>query len=278
MGGSASFDKSDSSSDFNQNIWSGQQQPLMDMYGNAQALYQGQDYSGLQNQADWASNYGQNIAQGSTGGWENQMSGGFQDDALRNSIMQSMQNPSAMGQMYESIVGGAGNTYIDPMVEAQNQAIQEQYDRYGKPSADMAAENAGQSGSARHGVSQFLGQNQANMDQLRNEMNLRGQAYDTDMDWKMQIAQQADLGRGDAQDRAMSLLNSQNQNQQSALGAGTGMQQLGSNTMSPQIDMNQLPWQNLMQYAQALGAPTVLGSGGSDASSWGHSAGASIKG
>ena len=252
---------SKSSSDFNEYVWN--QGAMNDLYGNAEGLWQNRDNTQLYNQGNQAVDYANQIAGGAAGGWNNQLSGGFYDQDLRNSLMNSMNGPSQTGQLYESIIGGAGNEYIQPMVDASNQAHQDQYDRYGAPNMDMAAEAAGQSGSARHGVNQFLGQNETNKNKINAEMALRGNAYDKDTALKLGIAQAADQGRHQSQQLAFDMMNSQNQNQQGAINYGQNMQNIGAGGMDLQQQLGNIDWDQLMQYANVIGGPTILGSGSS---------------
>jgi hypothetical protein len=101
-------------------------------------------------------------------------------------------------------------------------------------------------------------------------MQMRGESYDKDLDWKMSIARQADLGRGQAQDRAMDMLGMRNAQQTGALNYGQDMQQLGRGGMDTQSMIMNMPWEQIANYANLIGAPTVLGSGreNSKASGW----------
>ena len=283
MGGSGSMNYSSgkNGSQFDQNVWGVQSPHLNQMYGNAGDLFNSSRGMGTLGGAYNTAHA--NMQRGYNSGYNamrHQMGGGFDDPQLKKAIMDSMQSPSATGQMYNSIVGGEGNSYIDPMVEAMKQSMGETYDRQVSPQLDMAAAAAGQGGSARHGVSDFLARNQMNQDMLRNEMNMRGQAYDTDMAMKMGIAEQADLGRGQAQDRALQMLQDKNMNAQMAMNYAPQLGSMGQQQFNNSQQYTQMPWQMLGQYANVLGAPTVLGSGNSWGSNraMGMSGGGGMKG
>lgn len=276
MGGSSSKSESESKSDMSQDVWGGQQGALQDLYGNASALW-GQNMGQMgqmQNQADMAAERMNQSYTGQQPAWMNQLGGGVYsgtNDAVNQSLVDSlsasMSGPSNMGQMYESIVGGEGNTYIDPMVDAMKQSTQQDLERYGVPQTDAAAVAAGQSGSSRHGIAEGLMRADAAQNMANQEAQMRGQAYDKDLAMKMNIAQQADLGKGQAQQRAIDLMNSQNAAQQWGLGQGGMMQQQAMGGMAPYMQMQQAPWQAFGQYANAIGGPTILGSGSQSGSS-----------
>lgn len=276
-GGSHNIQSSRSSADYGQNVFGPQSGALGNLYGDARQLFGNQDFSGLNDAGRWGGDYGRMIAEGAMPGYQNQLGGGFQaNPGLMRAIQESMSGPSSMGQMYNSIVGGEGNTYIDPMVDAMKSGMQTDYDRNFNPSLDMAAAAAGQSGSSRHGIESALGKSELGRNMSNAESMLRGSAYDTDLNMKLDIARQADLGRGQAQDRGIDLLRMQNQNQQGALAGGQGMQGMGNAPMNIQTQLNQIPWQNLLQYAQAIGAPTVLGSGSQRGNSKGNAGSVSV--
>jgi hypothetical protein len=267
--------KSKSSGQFNERVFGPQQEALGTMYDSAADLYGQRDYGSYNQVGDQATGYNQNIADQSMPGWGNQMQGGFEDPYLSASLRDSMANPSEMGKMYESIVGGSGNEYIDPMVDAMRESSMKNYQAQTRPNMDQAAAMAGQSGSSRHGVNQYLAEKNVGSDMLNRENQMRGDAYDKDLNWKMGIAQQADMGRGQAQDRAMQMLSGRNDNQAGALNFGQGMQQMGMGGMAPQQMMQDLPWDQFANYANSIGAPTVLGSGSESSKASGWNAGAS---
>ena len=200
--------------------------------------------------------------------WQQQLGGGATaptaaavNPALQRSLAESMAGPTSMGQMYESIIGGSGNTYIDPMVEAMRSDVARNLERGTIPGITQGAVDAGQSGSSRQGIAEGLARSEAQRDMMDQATRMRGGAYDKDLAMKMQIAQQADLGRGQAQQRAIDLMTAQNQAQTGAIGAGAGLQNLGMGSMAPGIQAGMFPWQMMGQYVNAIGRPTVVGSG-----------------
>ena len=74
----------------------------------------------------------------------------------------------------------------------------------------------------------------------------------------MNIAQMADTNKLNTQTLMSNMLNSQNQTSMNAYQqGGQSMQNLGMGTMSPY----NVPWDQMNQYANVMGQPTVLGSG-----------------
>lgn len=181
-------------------------------------------------------------------------------NSLYSSIQDSMANPSQTGKMYESIVGGAGNTYVDPLVASMRQSGNQALDRSNAYNAADAS-NYGQSGGSRQAMQNAMNTRMANQDMAGQENALRAGAYDKDLNWKMSIAQQADLGRGQAQDRGMAALQGADANRQFGMGYQPTMQNLGMGTMAPWMQGMMMPWQMANMYATSMGNPTTLGSG-----------------
>lgn len=96
------------------------------------------------------------------------------------------------------------------------------------------------------------------MDRLADQQTDVGfETFDKDLNRKMGIAQRADQFDMGRLQSAGNMLGQQQGAMQGGLGAGKGMQQLGMGQFAP----SQVPWQNVSQYASAIGRPTVLGSG-----------------
>jgi len=210
-------------------------------------------------------------------GFGQQMGGGMQggagqqiNPALQQSLQQSLAGgQSNEGRMYEDIVGGAGNTYVDPVVDDMYSQAWKGMDRGKfKNTAAAAAQGNNMGNYARQmDNTQFASDT---MSDLRSkELALRGSAYDTDLNWKMDIARQADSNLGAAQDRAIGLLGAGDQNQQFGVGQGLGMQQFGMGMTNPWMAMQQMPWANMNAWSNVLGDPTVLSR--SDATGASHS-------
>jgi hypothetical protein len=274
--------KSKSGSEFNQNIWSPQGDALQDMYSSASGLFANNNkYANqFEDMANQLSPYMQNIMGTADKGFQNQMGGGSIQGTdniqkqLMDSIRQTTEGGSQTGKMYNSIVGGEGNSYIDPMIDAMRTGSQENLDR-NIGQGELSATSAGQGGSSRHAMSDAMLTRGALQDMNQNEANMRGSAYDTDLNMKLDIANQADKGIQSSQQRLMDMLSQSDSNQKDAMGFGGVMQNLGIGSMAPMMQASQQPWDAFNQYAGALGGPTVLSSGNSNASSKSKSDGAS---
>jgi hypothetical protein len=205
----------------------------------------------------------QMLMQKGAGGAESLLQGGAaggSTDQILQQLMDSFkqsQGPSNMGKMYESIVGGQGNTYVDPMVDAMKRSSMENLDMMtGRSGLDAAA--AGQGGGSRHAMTNAILSRTANSDMLDREMGMRGGAYDKDLAMKMGIAQQADTNLGGTQDRMMSLLGSTDANKMAGIGAMSGLGDFGVQSMSPQMMAMMAPYYAMMMQGGAMGDPTVL--------------------
>ena len=217
--------------------------------------------------AGGASDYMGDVAGGAMTAYDRLKSGGATgatgaavDPALRESLMGSMQDPSQMGRMYEDIIGGQGNSYIDPMIDASRADADA---RMGRSVSDMNARTGagGQQRGSRAGLAEGLMRSEGSRNQGMQEANMRAGAYDKDLDWKMKIAEQADLGRGQAQDRAIGLLGSGDRNAAGAMQGAGGMQDLGMGMMAPWMQSGMMPFQMGGMYSNMMGDPTVIGGG-----------------
>jgi len=284
MGGSVSGNKSKSSSSGSskQEVWGPQGDALQDLYGQAQGLFDqmGQYTGNLNSQAGQLAPYMQNIMGGAMGGYQDQLGGGSIGDTsdIRNMLMDSMRSQaggSQMGKMYESILGGQGNTYIDPMVDAMKQSGMENLSRM-QSGTGLDASAMGQGGSNRHAMQNAMQSRAMNSDMQNRESMMRGAAYDKDLQLKMDIAKQADAGIANTQQNLMGMLGGADRNQQAGMGYGQSMQNLGMGSMAPWMQAMQAPWSNMNQYANVIGRPTVLGSSQQSGSGSSKGGGASI--
>lgn len=288
MGGSISKNKSSSraQNSSKESVWGPQGNALGNMYNQAANTFaDNKGYQGIiDQQATDLDPYMQNVMNNANQGYENQMQGGSYGDTgeIRDRLMQSMDSMrggSETGKMYNSIVGGEGNTYIDPMVDAMKRGAMDNNARMQSGTA-MDAAAMGQGGSSRHAMQNAMTNQMSNRDMMDKESMMRGGAYDKDLAMKMDIANKADLGVQNTQDRYMNMLAGADANQRGAMDFGSQMQNLGMGSMAPAMQASQVPWDNMNQYANAIGGPTVLGesSGSSRGKSSGFGASASIKG
>ena len=188
-------------------------------------------------------------AYGDTSGIRDMLSSSFADTG-----------PSNSGRMYQDIVGGEGNTYIDPMVDAMRTGSFENMDRT-MGNNSLEAQSMGQGGSSRHAMQNSMTERRGLQDMNMNEMSMRAGAYDKDLDWKMKIAGQADANKLTNQGQMMDYLGGANQAKQFGMNQGGNIQNLGMGEMAPWMQASQGPWNNMNNYANIMGDPTVLSRG-----------------
>mgnify|MGYP001820517359 CR=1 FL=1 len=281
LGGGSSHDESSSK----QEVWKPQGKALEDMYKQAGGLY---------GQGQWMNPAYQQFAQSQMmpfmqglnpymmQGFGGLMGGGQQgqfasqmNPELQNSLMQSLNGsgqPTGMQQMYADIVGGAGNEYIEPVVNDMYDTMWQNLDRGEFRNSAQKAAQTGNTGNYRRQIDNTLMANEAMNNTQKAENALRAGNYGQDMNWKMQIASQADSNalqdRQNAQNKLMGMYGAADQNTQFGLGQGGAMQQFGMGMASPWMSMMQMPWIGMNNYANILGDPTILGSSERDAGSW----------
>lgn len=280
MGGSANAGKSKSEAGSSEDVWGPQGNALQNLYSQAESLFGGQDMGHMNNMATNLDPYNQSIMDSAKGGMDNMMGGGSMGDTseIRNQLMDSYRQTmggSNQGKMYESIVGGAGNSYIDPMVDAMKSGAMENMDMMRSGNA-MDATMAGQGGSSRHAMENAMSGRAINQDMMNKESMMRGGAYDKDMDMKMNIARAADSGIQNSQRGLMDMLNSSDRNVNAGMNYGSQAQNLGMGMMAPHMQNYMTPWNAMGAYTNSLGRPTVLGESSQEGSSYGMGGSASL--
>lgn len=279
MGGSSSKSESESQATTQDSVWGGQTGALGNLYDQAATTFGNQDQSKMYDMANNISPYMDSTLDSASEGQNYMMGGGAIGDTsdIRAKLMGSMGQPSQTGKMYESIVGGQGNTYIDPMVKAMKDGAMENNAMLQSGTA-MDAAAMGQGGSSRHAMQNAMTNRATNRDMLTQETNMRGNAYDTDLNMKMDIAKMADSNNQLEQDRMVGMLNQADSNVNQGTGYSNNMQNLGMGTMAPWLQAMQSPWDSLNNYAGVVGGPTILGSGSQSGSSKASAAGGGMMG
>lgn len=266
--------KQDSSSEFSQDVWGPQGDALKDLWAQSGGLLGDQRFNNqLYGRGEMLNDYNDQLMGGMQGGMGNLLGGGSMGntDELRNQLMSGMarnsSSPSNMSSMYQSIVGGAGNTYIDPMVDAMKRSGMENLDRM-QAGTGLDAAAAGQGGSSRHAMQNAMQSKAMNQDMLDREQNLRGMGYDKDLAMKMDIARMADTNQQANFDRQFDMLKQADSNVGAGMGYGQSSQNVGMGSMNPWMAAQQAQWNPYMWQGNLIGDPTVLGSGSGDSSGW----------
>lgn len=188
-----------------------------------------------------------------------------------------LQNGSRSSKMYNDIIGGEGNSYIDPLVNRMNRSGQEQLQGMQNRNA-VGAAAMGQSGSSRHAMTNAMAERGIHNDMLDRETQMRAGAYDTDLNWKMGIANMADSNALSAatqadsnlmnnRDAGMSYMNSNDANRQFGMNYQPMNQNLGMGMMAPWQQQTAMPWNLMSMYSNTMGNPTVLSNANSNSNS-----------
>ena len=273
-GAQGSQSKANSNSMFQQQIPQWQANALTNMYNAAQGQYNTTGQA-IQNQTPAAQSYIDQTNAAAMPEWKNQLSGGVyqgMDNAtnLTNSLQQSLNSPTNTQNIYGQMMGGNGNNYADAMKASYLGDANRATDNM-LANLDSRAAASGMSGGSRHGVATSQGMYDINSNLQKNLADTGYNTFDKDLQQKLNIAQQADSGTLARQQMMSDMLGQQQGVQTGALNAGGQMQNLGMGSMAPTM----MPWQNMSNYANSIGSPTVLSSGGSsgNSSAMGASAG-----
>ena len=133
----------------------------------------------------------------------------------------------------------------------------------------MDATMAGQSGSSRQAMQNAMMGSQSSRDLATQEAALRHGAYDTDLNLKLGIANQADNNRQQEQDRLAGMVGGAQGAQNNAGNYGSLLQSIAGGGMQPWLQAQQGAWNPLNNLASILGNPTILSNGSSSSKSKG---------
>lgn len=280
MGGSIGGSKSGSSSSSSQNVMSQQIPFLQQLWGMGIDNVGKNDYI---NQIGNSAQNSQDLLNSlfvSQSGLQNQLaSGGAYGDSQQyiDALLNSMGQRSNVGTMYESIVGGSGNTYVDPLIQQMQQdSAQNLATLQNANSLDATA--AGQSGSSRQAMQNAMLGAQANKDLMTQEAQLRQSNYDNDLAMKMSIAQQADYNHQAEQDRLLKMIQGSQDSMNNATNMGSLLQSIATGGIDNWLKAQQASWNPLNNLANIIGNPIILGKSSGSSKSKGFGTSGSIWG
>ena len=266
--------KSSNSSWFDQRAMAEQIPALQDVWGQAGSLYgsQAPNFQQYNNMANTLSPWMFSQAQQAQPAYNQQLSGGITDPNLTRQFNQFMDNPSATQGIYQDVLGGAGRTYADPLVDQLRQDMGIQMNRGAMRDLNTDYNSLGRAGSDRNVLQRALTDAENNRNFGLISANIRNDAQANDLGMQMKIAEQADANKLGALQLGYNNLNQRNANQSGAFNLGSMMQNLGMGTFGPLMQAMASPWNSMGSYADIVGNPTVFSSGGSKGSSKGWNA------
>jgi len=257
---------SSSNSNFSQDIPAFQQAALKKLYGQAENIFKDVNAK-TSAQTPGINQYVANVSQAALPAFQANVQGGVYKDLgfgnqLSNSLQQSLNNPSATSQIYANIMGGQGNNYADALKASFIGDANRAQDNM-LANLDARAAASGMSGGSRHGLATSQGLYDINSNLQKNLADVGYQTFDQDWQNKLGIAQQADQGTLARQQMLSDLLGQQQGTVTGALDQGATLQNLGMGQFAPTM----IPWQNMSNYSNVIGSPTVLSKGNSNSSS-----------
>lgn len=280
MGGSLGKSKSSSGNQFSNDVWGTQGNALGSLYQSVLKQLGGNNLTDkITGAAGDLSNKINGIIDSSSGANKDLAAGGVYGDTadIRQKLLDSMGGRSNMGSMYESIVGGKGNTYVDPLIDQMRKSSAQNVQTFqGGNAVDAAA--MGQSGSSRQAMQDAMFANQANKDLLGTEAQLRSDSYDKDLAMKMGIAGMADSNKQSEQDRLLQMMQGAQGSKEVASTNTNLLSTLLQGGLSPWLQAQQAMWNPINNAANAIGAPTITGSGSGSSKSKGFGTSGSLWG
>jgi hypothetical protein len=247
-------------SEFGQNVFNSG--ALNDLYGSAKNLYN-QQYNQQQGMNQGAVDYQNQQASGAATANQGMQQGGVYGglgigNQLMDSLKQSQNTPSNMQQVNSMIMGGNGNTSLDAMKGSlEADAARAGQLNSGTNAAQSAA--SGMSGGSRQGIADALGQNDINRSLMSTEANLGYNSFNSDLDRKLNIAQQADTNTFNRQNLMSGMLNQQQNTVNQGINNTGNVQGYGMG----QYNASNAGSQALNNYKSAVGDATTLNSGNS---------------
>lgn len=280
MGGVLGGSRGRSYSSSSQNVMGEQVPFLQQLWGMAANNVGKNDYqSQIGNAAQNTNNLLNSLFVSQSGLQQQQAAGGAYGNSQQyiDKMMGMMGQPSQTGQMYNSIVGGQGNTYVDPLINALRSDAGRNLATMQNQNA-MDATMAGQSGSSRQAMQNAMMGAQATNDLNLQSQALRQSAYDTDLNLKLAIAQQADSNRQAEQDRLANMVAGTHDAQANAMGYGNLLHSIANGQVNPWLQAQQGSWNPLNNMANIIGNPIILGQSSGSSNSKGFGTSGSIWG
>lgn len=257
---------SGSSGGFNQDVWGPQGEALQGLYSSVGNLFSGLN-SSMMPRVETAAGMNNDFTNQAAPAWQNQMQGGAYSDLnigenLTTSLNNSLNTPSATSEINAMIMGGSGNNYADAMKDQYISDANTATDNM-LANLDARAAASGMSGGSRHGIATAKGMDDINSNLQKNLATTGYQTFDKDLDRKLSIAGAADANTMGRQQMMSNMLGQQQNTMNSGLAFGSQMQNMNMGQFAPYM----APWQMAGNYANTIGAPTVLSSGSMGSSS-----------
>lgn len=253
MGGDTSGKTSTTQANMNQassqDVWGPQGQALEGMYGQGQTLSQDPRYQQTAEQLagqvtdPLMGSYEQAFGAGSG---MNRAAAGVTDPMIQG--LSGLANPD----MSQAFGAGGSNPLLDKNVAMALEQASQSFNRNVLPGIRGEAIGAGQYGGSRGEIAQGLAASDANRQALQAAMGAYGDQYAQDRAANLQS--QAMMGQTalGATEQMGGLLGGQQ------AGVGQGVQ-TGGGLVNLGMGGQRAPWEQLGQYADLLGGPTILG-------------------
>jgi hypothetical protein len=174
----------------------------------------------------------------------------------------------------ETFAANGSNKLLDNNVALALEQASTNLSRNLLPQIGRDAQAQGQYGGSRQQIAEGLAMSDANQQALQSAMGMYGQQYEGDRAAQLASQQQADATRLGAASQIQSLMSGQVASADQGVTTGQGLANLGMSSANALSAGNDEQWKQLMNYAQTLGQPIVLGS--STGSSSGKGSGSSF--
>lgn len=193
--------------------------------------------------------------------FDNLNAGGAYSGADLNTILNKVEGfqntPSQSTGLYESIMGGSGNDYVDAMKNMFYKDAQRTRD-LSEASLDARMAGTGMAGGSRHGVAEALISRDIDKNLQDNMTKVGYESFDKDLQNKLNIAKMADEQTTARQGMFANLGSQALQGKNANMNAAASMTPQMSQSVMSQFAPTMMPWNNLQNYSAAIGNPTIL--------------------
>jgi hypothetical protein len=247
-------------SSFKQQIPDFQKNALTQLYDMAANIF-GSTNNATQQQVPGVANFINEVNQSAAPTFRANLNGGaYRDLNIGNRLMDSLQEslgkPTNTQKIYADIMGGEGNNYADALKASFEGDANRATDNM-LANLDARAAASGMSGGSRHGIATTQGLYDINSNLQKNLADVGYNTFDKDLTNKLNIASQADSNTLQRQQLMEAMLGKGQDVSSNTLGQAGQIQNLGMGMFAPTM----IPWQNMSNYANVIGSPTVLSSG-----------------
>lgn len=247
-----------------QDVWGGQSPYLQNMYQQGQDLSQAFDpnqAAAIQAGQQYAGQVGGQVYDPLVGSYQGAFGAGnpmaTASSQLTNPLVSGL--TGIMNNQQDPFAAGGNNPLLDQNVAMALEQASQNFSRNVAPSITRDAVAMGQYGGTRGDLALGTAAGDANKQALQQAMAAYQNQYQGDRAANLQSQAQIDATRLGAAGQIQNLMQGNAANVGQGVQTGGQLMNLGMGSSDLYNQLSQIPWQNLQNYQQVLGSPTILG-------------------